>query len=56
MWVSLSRCDDSEKVVFGRLDNEPVSEYDGKLNVGSELAVAYSCVREHRRQSDPPHA
>ncbi len=56
MWVRVNRCDDVTKLVFGTLDNEPVNDYGGKLELGSELAVAYSKIREHRRQNDPPHA
>jgi hypothetical protein len=34
------------------LDNEPVIDYDGKLGVGSELAVSYDKIREHRKASE----
>jgi hypothetical protein len=56
MWVKVLRCDDQKKLVFGTLDNEPLNDYGGRLTVGSELAVAYSQIREHRPQSDSQHA
>lgn len=56
MWVRVHHCDDEKRLVFGTLDNEPLNDYGGKLKVGSELAVAYSRIREHRRQDDSPHA
>jgi hypothetical protein len=52
MWVRVLRCDDTKQIVFGTLDNEPVSDYGGKLRLGSELAVSYSQIREHRKASD----
>ena len=56
MWVKVIRCDDQKGLVFGTLDNEPLNDYGGRLTVGSELAVAYAQIREHRRQNDRPHA
>lgn len=57
MWVRVHHCDDEKQLVFGTLDNEPVSDYDGKLELGSELAVSFSQVREHKRGSHhSPHA
>jgi hypothetical protein len=49
MWVRVSRCDDNKRVVFGTLDSEPLNDYCGKLELGSELAVSYSQIREHRK-------
>jgi hypothetical protein len=31
-------------LVFGVLDNEPVNGYEGKVGLGSELAVNYSQI------------
>jgi len=56
MWVIVQTRDDKKRIVYGTLDNEPLNDYSGKLKVGSELAVAYSQIREHRRQDDSPHA
>jgi hypothetical protein len=49
MWVPVLRCDDQRRIVFGTLDNQPLGNYDGKLELGSELAVSYDKVREHRK-------
>ncbi len=35
MWVVVDSCDDEERVLFGRLDNEPL--LDKNLHVGDEL-------------------
>jgi hypothetical protein len=46
MWPRVVRCDDEKPVVYGRLDDEPLNGYGGKLGLGSELAVRFSQVRE----------
>jgi hypothetical protein len=52
MWVRVSRCDEQKQVVFGRLDSEPLNDYDGKVGLGSELAVSFSQIREHRKPTE----
>ena len=52
MWVRIRRCDNEKRLIYGMLDNEPVIDYDGKLGVGSELAVSYDKIREHRKASE----
>jgi hypothetical protein len=52
MWVRVLRCDEEKKLVFGTLDNEPVNDYGGKIELGSELAVAYSQIREHKKPTE----
>ncbi len=52
MWVRVCRCDEQKKLVFGTLDNELVNDYDGKLTVGSELAVSYSQIRDHKKPTE----
>ena len=52
LWVRVDRCDEQKQVVFGTLDNEPLNEYSGKVKLGSELAISYSQIREHRKASD----
>jgi hypothetical protein len=47
MWVRVEYSDDARRVVFGRLDNEPVVHTD--LRLGMELAVSYDNIREHMR-------
>jgi hypothetical protein len=49
MWVRVHHCDDEKEIVFGTLDNEPVNDHEGKIKLGSELAVAYSQIREHKK-------
>jgi hypothetical protein len=34
------------------LDNEPVNDYSGKVTLGSQLAVSFDNVREHKRAAD----
>lgn len=52
MWVIVQNRDDKKRIVYGTLDNEPVNDYAGKAKLGSELAVAYSQIREHKKPSD----
>ena len=49
MWVRVESADDDPRVVFGRLDNEPVAVADVRL--GMDLAVSYDNVREHVKAS-----
>lgn len=50
MWIHVDHCDDEQKLVFGRLDSEPVVHTN--LHVGQELAVSYDKIRDHR-PADP---
>lgn len=52
MWVQVRRSDDTKKLVFGTLDNEPLNDYDGAVERGSQLAVAYFQIREHRKPTE----
>ena len=52
MWVRVEGCDDEKQLVLGRLDNEPVNDYNGKVKLGSQLAVSYAQIREHRKPSE----
>lgn len=52
MWVRVDRCDEQKQLVFGTLDNEPLNEYGDKVKLGSELAINYRRVKEHRKASD----
>jgi hypothetical protein len=49
MWVRVHSCDDAKQVVFGTLDNAPVNDASGKLKLGTELAVSFARIREHRK-------
>jgi hypothetical protein len=52
MWVRVHRCDDTEQVVFGTLDNVPVSDTADKLQLGAELAISFTQIREHKKAWD----
>lgn len=51
MWVQVDRADDQRRLIFGRLDSQPILAHDGKLKPGSQLAVSYDNVREHKKPS-----
>jgi hypothetical protein len=48
MWVRVHHCDEERQLVFGTLDNEPVVNAEA-LQLGKELAISYSKVREHKK-------
>lgn len=52
IWCIVRSRDDEKRLVYGTLDNEPVNEYGGKLELGSELAISYSQIREHRKPTE----
>jgi uncharacterized protein YegJ (DUF2314 family) len=41
--------DDERRLVFGKLDNEPIVHTNMRL--GMELAVSYDNIRDHRTAS-----
>ena len=51
MWMVVEECDDEKRLVFGRLDNEPIANPD--LQLGQQLAVSYDKIRDHRRFGSP---
>ena len=52
MWVRVEVCDDKRKLVYGRLDNEPLNDFGGKLELGSQLVVSYAQIRDHRKPTE----
>jgi hypothetical protein len=52
MWVRVDSCDDGNQILFGQLDNEPVLDHGEKLKRGSQLAVSYSNIRQHKKASE----
>jgi hypothetical protein len=52
MWVRVRACDDENRIVLGRLDSDPILGYRGKLKPGSELAVRFDKIRDHKRGTD----
>jgi hypothetical protein len=55
IWVRVHRCDDEEQLVFGNLDNTPVNDTSGRLRLGTELAISYAQIREHKKPWDFDH-
>lgn len=49
MWVKVDYTDETNRLVFGRLDNEPIASAD--LHLGMELAVSFDNIREHLKSS-----
>lgn len=47
MWLLVEDSDDEKRLVFGRLDNEPIN--NPEMRLGQQLAVSYDKVRDHRR-------
>ena len=47
MWLLVDNSDDERRIVFGKLDQQPVVNTDMRL--GQELAVSYDKIRDHRR-------
>jgi hypothetical protein len=52
IWMIVDHCDDERRLVYGTLDNEPVNDYGGKVKLGSQLAVSYDNVREHKKPNE----
>lgn len=50
MWVKVEYSDETRRVVFGWLDNEPVVHSD-KLKLGQRLAVSFDNIREQRSKA-----
>ncbi len=46
MWVLVNDSEDEARVVFGRLDSQPV--VCTGLRLRQQLAVSYDLIREHR--------
>jgi hypothetical protein len=52
MWVRITRCDEEKQLLFGVLDNEPLNEYQGRVELETELAVHYSRIRDHKKPTE----
>lgn len=48
LWVRVESSDDRRKIVFGILDNQPVSS-KADLSVGQSVAISYDKIREHKK-------
>lgn len=49
LWIKVDYCVDSDRLIFGWLDNESVL-FPDKLRLGQHLAVNFDNVRGHRRE------
>jgi hypothetical protein len=47
MWVIVDHADDQKRIVYGRLDNQSIT--DARLIPGTQLAISYDKVREHAK-------
>ncbi len=47
MWLYVESCDDEAKLVFGKLDDQPIINADMRL--GQELAVSFDNIRDRRK-------
>jgi len=52
MWVRVTRCDEQKELVFGVLDNEPLNNYEGRMELGTEIAVHFSQIRDHKESTE----
>ena len=52
MWIKVEYCDEREQLVFGWLDSLPLLDYGSELKPGSQLAVAFGNIRDHKKASD----
>lgn len=55
MWLIVDHIDEKKRLVYGVLDNEPVNDYQSNVELGSELAVSYAQIREHKKASEFAH-
>jgi Uncharacterized protein conserved in bacteria (DUF2314) len=49
MWVLVDDSDDGARIVFGRLDSQPI--VCTRLHLGQQLAISYELIREHGSSS-----
>jgi hypothetical protein len=52
MWVRVQSCDDEKQIVFGVFDNEPLITLNGRLQLGSELAISFERFRDRKKPWD----
>lgn len=49
MWCIVESRDDAKRLVYAILNNEPLGDYEGKVELGSQLAISYDRVRDHKK-------
>lgn len=47
MWMQVDHCDDEQRLVFGRLESQPI--ISSKFTLGQQLAVSFDKIRDHRQ-------
>ena len=52
MWMIVDHCDDEKRVVYGVLDSDPVNQYGRKVKLGSQLAISYDNIRDHKKPTE----
>lgn len=50
MWLRVDYSDESNKLVFGWLDSQPVV-MTNDLKLGQHLTISYENIREHRKSN-----
>jgi len=51
MWLHVDSCDESRRLVFGRLDCNPVV-FTTELKLGQNMAVSYDNIRDHKKPTE----
>lgn len=51
MWVRVDYADDTNRLVFGWLDSQPVVNA-ADFRLGQHLAVSYDNIRQHKKASE----
>lgn len=51
MWVRVDYADDTNRLVFGWLDSQPVVNA-ADSHLGQHLAVSYDNIRQHKKASE----
>lgn len=52
MWVRVRSCDDQRRLVFGTLDSVPLNDYGDRLKLGTEVAVDFDRIVQHKKSSE----
>lgn len=52
MWLRVQSCNYAQRPVFGVLDSVPLNSHGKGVRLGTELAVSYDKVRDHKKPSD----
>lgn len=50
--MMVDHTDDEKGLVYGVFDNEPVNDYAGEVKLGSQLAVGYDNISEHKKAAE----